>query len=56
MFDESFEIGKILKESEDFLGCFEFIFDIVFIEGRHVVIETIDIGTLFYHCAGCVFG
>lgn len=56
MFDESFEIGKILKESEDFLGCFEFIFDIVFIKGRHVVIETIDIRTLFHHSICFVIG
>lgn len=49
MLDEGFEIGKILKEGQDFFGGFELVFDIVFVKGRHVVIETVDIRALLAH-------
>jgi hypothetical protein len=47
--NEGFEIGKILKESEDFFGGFELVFDIVFVKCRHIIIETVDIRTLLAH-------
>lgn len=49
MFDEGFEIGEILEESEYFFGRFKFVFDIVFVEGGDVVVESIDIGALLDH-------
>ncbi len=49
MFDEGLKIRKILKECEDFFGGFEFVFDIVFVKGRHVVIKSVDIRTLLAH-------
>lgn len=49
MLNEGFEIGKILKESEDFFGGFELVFDIVFVKCRHIIIETVDIRALLAH-------
>ena len=49
MFDEGLKIRKILKECEDFFGGFEFVFDIVFVKGRHVVINSVDIRALLAH-------